>query len=430
MSSVTTTFSPTRGPRFGPPAVVEAARRDTARLAVGATAVAVAGLPLIVPHGPANTSPVDALIVAAIGATLLWGSANGHRFRFPYAFGLMLFVVGGALGALAGPVPGSGLTALSQDFLVIAWCWTLFNVASTPDRLRTLLQTWAYSSVAWAIVLFMGLLAANPTLTGQTARNAGRTALTLHDPNIAANYYVISMMIICATQRPRRRSARYFAYGLLAAALFTTGSNSGVVALVLGITVTGLVALYRRAGVTAAIVGLAFVLLSGFAIASNVSFKSIETKAHDSRYTFVREGLGRGDKSVSQRQTLLHESTHLYETGGILGQGPGSTKTRLGAEMAPFVKEAHNDYFAALTERGVIGFLGLCLFFGAVWIGSFSLLSPRISAGFAAVVVRPGALLGAVAGTMATSAVYELLHTRHVWALFALVAAVVVWGRK
>jgi hypothetical protein len=430
MSSVATTFSPNRKPRFGAAEAAGVARRDTARLAVGVAAAAVAALPMIVPNGPANTSPVDVLVVAAIGTTLLWASTSGHRFQFPYAFGLLLFVVGGGLGALAGPVPGSGLTALSQDMLVIAWCWTLFNVASTPERLRTLLQTWAYSSVVWTIVLFVGLLAGNTTLTGQTARNAGRTALTLHDPNIAANYYVISMMIICATQRPRRRSARFLAYGLLVAALFTTGSNSGAVSLVLALTVMGLVSLYRRAGAVTALSGLAFVLLSGFLIATNVSLKSIEARAHDSHYTFIREGLGRGDKSVSQRQTLLHESTHLYETGGILGQGPDSTKVRLGAEMAPFVKEAHNDYFAALTERGVIGFLGLLLFVGSVWIRGFSLLSRRISAGYASVIVRPGALLGAVAGTMATSAVYELLHTRHVWALFALVAAVVVWGRK
>jgi len=53
-----------------------------------------------------------------------------------------------------------------------------------------------------------------------------------------------------------------------------------------------------------------------------------------------------------------------------------------------------------------------------------------MSAGYRAVIVRPGALLGAVAGTMATSAVYEMLHVRHVWTLFAIVAAIFVWGNK
>jgi O-antigen ligase len=304
------------------------------------------------------------------------------------------------------------------------------NVASSPHRLRILLQTWAYSSVAWSLVLFAGLLGGSTALAGQTTRNAGRAALTFVDPNTAANYYVISIMIICATQRPRRRSARLLAYGMLVGATFTTGSNSGAVSLVLAVAVTSLVTLYRRFGGTAAISGFAFIVLCGWLIATNVSLSSIEQKAHDSSYTFVREGVGRGQKSVSQRQMLLHESAHLYETGGLLGQGPVSTKTRLDAEMAPFVKEAHNDYFAALTERGLIGLFGLFLLLGGVALRALSLLSSRIGPRYAAVVVRPGALVGAVVGTMATSAVYELLHVRHVWALFAIVAAIFVWGRE
>lgn len=430
MSSIASTFSPTAARRLQARAAAGVLQRDRSRLALGASATAVVALPLVVPRGPANTSPADLWIVLAIGAVLLWLGVSRQRCRFPYGVALALFMAGGALGALAGPVPGSGLVALSQDLLLLVWCWTLVNVASSPERLRTLLYTWAYSSIAWAVVLFGGLLSGSALIAGQSTRNGGRAALTFFDPNIAANYYVISMMIICATQRPRRRPARFLAYGLLAAALFTTGSNSGILSLVLAVTLASLVSLYRRAGAQAALAGVAFVVLAGFLIATNVSLSSIEAKAHNSSYTFVREGIGRGDKSVSQRQMLLHESAHLYETGGLLGQGPDSTKTRLGAEMAGFVKEAHNDYFAALTERGLIGFLGLCLLVGSILFRAGSLLSPRLSAAYAAVVVRPGPLVGAVAGTMATSAVYELYHIRHVWALFALVAAIGIWGRE
>jgi len=171
-------------------------------------------------------------------------------------------------------------------------------------------------------------------------------------------------------------------------------------------------------------------VLGGYLVAANVSLTSIEAKAHDSKYSFLREGIGRGDKSVSQRETLVQESTRLYETGGLLGQGPVSTKFRLEAEMAPFEKEAHNDYFAALTERGPIGFLGLLLLVLSIGIRAFCVASRRLSTGFAAIVVRPNALFGAVVGTMAASTVYELLHVRQVWALFAFVAAIFVWGRE
>jgi hypothetical protein len=50
--------------------------------------------------------------------------------------------------------------------------------------------------------------------------------------------------------------------------------------------------------------------------------------------------------------------------------------------------------------------------------------------GFAGIVVRPNALVGAVAGTLVAGTVYELLHVRHVWALFAIVAALSIWGRE
>ena len=38
-----------------------------------------------------------------------------------------------------------------------------------------------------------------------------------------------------------------------------------------------------------------------------------------------------------------------------LGLGPGGTKAALVAEQSPYVKEAHNDYLAAVVERGVLG---------------------------------------------------------------------------
>ena len=50
----------------------------------------------------------------------------------------------------------------------------------------------------------------------------------------------------------------------------------------------------------------------------------------------------------------------------------------------------------------------------------------------ASVVVRPNALVGAFAGTLVAMAVIELLHVRHVWTLFAFVAALSIqeWERR
>jgi MFS family permease len=398
------------------------------RFAVAVTAVAVALLPLAVPTGPANVAPIDGFIAAAFGASLLWAGTIGWRWQFPYAVAVGLSMLGGALGALAGPVPNAGLIAITQDVVLIVWCWTVANIAHSPTNLRVLLKTWAYSGIAWAVVAFVGLATGSSLLTGQIERQGSRVQITLADPSYAANYFLVSIMIMWATGHPRPRAVRWAAYALLVAAILTTGSNSGMVGLLVGTLVATALGTYRRMGMIPAMTLAACLILCSYVAASTVDLASIQNRAHESRYSFVRDGIGRSPQSVGQRETLLQESIHLYRTGSPLGRGPVSTKPRLEAEMAPLIKEAHDDYFAALLERGIIGFVGVFLLVGSIALRSISVVKEKLSEPFAEVVVRPNALVGAVAGTLVAGTVYELLHVRHVWALFAFVATLYLWG--
>lgn len=393
------------------------------RLALGAMAVAIAFLPFLVPRGPGGTAPLDVLVAASLFACLLWAGASSHRWRFPYVVPMALFLLGGMLGALAGPVPRAGLLAVTQDAVLLAWAWALANLASSTRGLKTLAAAWVYSSIVWAIVLFVGLGLGLSALTGQTPADGSRTTLTFGDPNISANYYFISFMLMWATGYPRHRVFRLSAYALLVAALISTGSNSGIVSLILGITVAWALAVYRRAGIAPAVAAIAVAVVGGYFAATHVSLTSIQEQAAASRYPILRDGIGRGQVSVSQRDTLLQESVLLYHTGGPLGQGPASTKPRLDAEIAPLVKEAHDDYLAGLLERGAVGLIGVLLLVSSVAWRSLSACAAPLSGRLTTAVVRPNALAGAVAGTLVAAAVYELLHLRHVWALFALVAA-------
>jgi O-antigen ligase len=403
---------------------------DGERLALGLTAVAVAMLPLLTPGGPGNLAPVDPLIALALAGCLLWAGKSGHRLRFPYVAPMALLVAGGALGALAGPVPKDGIVALSQDLWLVAWCWAVANLASSHERLKVLLATWAYSAIAWAVALFAGLIAGASALTGQTASEGSRTALTFGDPSYCASYFFISIMIIWASKYPRRRSMRVAAYALLIAALVSTGSNSGMVSVIVGVATAAVIGIYLRRGLVPAVAAFAVLLLGGFVVASSVSWTEIQRNAHRSQYAFLRDGIGRGYASAAHREALFQQGIELYRTGGPLGQGPVSTKFRLRSEMAPLAKEAHDDYLAALIERGLLGLLGFTLLVGALVLRIHNLARDRLDEGFAAVVVRPNALIGAIAGTLAAMAVYELLHVRHVWAMFAFVAALYLWGRR
>jgi hypothetical protein len=400
------------------------------KLAVGSAAAAVALMPLLVPGGPSNLAPVDLFILAALLAAMLWTSFSGHRWRFPYLAAIGVFIAGGAVGALRGPVPGAGAIALVQDVLLLLWCWTLVNVASSAERLGTIARTWAYSSVVWAVLLLAGLATGTTVLTGQTAREGSRTSLTFVDPNISANYWVLSLMVIWATGRPRHRGWRAFAYAGLLVGIGSSGSSGGLISLVVAVAVAGCLGLYRRAGIVPALTAAALGSLVFLAVASQVSLTNIESRAAGSKYAFIRDGIGRGAQSEEFRGALLRESGGLYLSSGALGAGPVSTKVRLNQEQAPVVKEAHDDYLAALLERGALGLAGLLLLLASVGVRGLGVSAGRLSPAFDAVVVRPNALLGAAAGTFVAASVYEVLHVRHVWALFALIAALSIWGRE
>lgn len=418
-----------------PPLSSEAGRAEqwasgTEKLALAATAIGVAMLPLLQPLGPGNVSPVDALIALSLALTLVWAGSLHYRIRLPYALSVGVLIMGGIVAALAGPVPAEGLLAVVQDLVLLAWCAALANLARTPQGLRTVLETWVWSSIAWAALLVVALAFGNETITGITASEGGRTSLTFGDPNYSANYFFVSMMIICAVRRPSHRAARVGAYVLLLVAWALAGSNSGLVSLSVALVVIALLSMFRRWGLVPTVALAGLFVLGGYGAVTQGNLGEIQQSARFSTSRVVRDWVGRSAQSSNDRRRLFLESVDLYYDGGLLGRGPVSTKPRLAAAQAPYVKEAHDDYLASLLERGLIGALGLFLLISAVVARTFTVVSRPLAASFAEVVPRPAALAGAVVGCLAAGFVYELLHVRHVWALFAIIAGLYLWGRE
>jgi hypothetical protein len=175
----------------------------------------------------------------------------------------------------------------------------------------------------------------------------------LADPSYAANYLFISIMIMWAIGRPRHRVFRYGAYALLLTVIAMTGSNSGVVAVIVGTVVAATLGIYRRSGIMPAITALAFIVLAGYFVTSQISLTTIETKAHDSRYAFVRNGMDAVPASSSAASSSRRASASTArETRSARGP-PDEATTAQGDGPR---KEAHDDYVAALIERGALGF--------------------------------------------------------------------------
>jgi O-antigen ligase len=107
-----------------------------------------------------------------------------------------------------------------------------------------------------------------------------------------------------------------------------------------------------------------------------------------------------------------------------------ATKSVLRAELAPYPKEAHDDWTAALVERGVLGVAGLLLLAGEIVLRASRVGSPRrLGPGLAAALPAPGYLIGALATLAIYSFTHEILHDRTAWTLLGVLAAFSLWGR-
>jgi hypothetical protein len=408
-------------PAFRAPARIAAPALD-AGLPAAVAGIAIAAMPLLRPALPGNSALADLAIAAAILATLLWAGWTRVRLRLPYAVAMAALMAAGAGAALLGSDPGSGLLAVIQDFFLFAWCFALANLLRFTPALRTVLGVWAWSSMVWAALLIGAVLTGHQDIAGITARYGGRASLTFGDANLAGSYFVVGFMVMWAAGVPRRRVMRTIGLVLLAAAILLTGSNGGLLALGLAIIVTLSIRLVARAGVMAALAlliptGLGVILLSG-----SVQFQRIQEWTHDQAPQVLQDSIGRSGESVAGRELLLSEEIGLLQQGGLIGNGPASTKSLLIASAVPYPKEAHQDYVASVVERGLLGGIGLLILISSLIVRSRMALGPK-AADIARAVPQPAALVGALAGMALAANFYEVLHFRHVWALFAVIAA-------
>src|SRR6185436_19045884 len=214
------------------------------------------------------------------------------------------------------------------------------------SALSAVLGTWAWSAIGWSGVLLV-----------QAARGSDltRTALTFGNPNLAASYLLVSLMVVVACGRPRRRGLRVAACVLIVGAILATGSLAGLVGLVVaGLSLT-LLTIVRRAGIVPAVgTALCLVIAVGL-VAGWMARTNVLGEAASSPNVLIRHSVGRADESSQHRDSLYQEEFGLFWNGSIWGIGPGATEELLGQGQSTQTKEAHNDYIAVLVERGVLG---------------------------------------------------------------------------
>jgi O-antigen ligase/polysaccharide polymerase Wzy-like membrane protein len=395
---------------------------------------AVWSLPMLRPAGPGNTGPADLVLAVSLIACALWLSGHGRLARFPYAAPVGLAILAGALASTAvytgGYVSiGGGLLTLGQDVFVWILAVAIASVGQEPALIRTVTRAWAISATCWAALMIIGVFGHISLLSGETLRDGTRAAFTLGDPNVAADYFVCSLLVLRAAQYPRRRVLRWICCAVIVTAVALTGSNGGVLALALATALGGIFRLAKHRGLAPAILAAAAITLGGALIVPHISMQTIVLKAQAS-LPLLKDSIGRQAESSGSRSMILSETATLYFTADTpLGIGTNSTKSDFQAHQYAYVKEAHDDYAAALVERGLLGGIALILLLLMIGARCLRIASRPLRPAYADIIPRPE-LLGAAAISVFISALfYQVMHFRHVWMLFGLIAALDLWGR-
>lgn len=411
------------------------------RVALVLAAAAVSTLSFLQPTGPGNSSPTDAALVVAIGAVAVWAYVSRSRIRTPFGISVGLLIIAGCISGIVGPAlrattgpvdvsyPENALLAVTQDLFLLCWCLALVNLARSATALRVILAAWIYGAAVAAALLVVGVVFGITALSGISPHLGVRAQGHFGDPNMAANYFALSIFVLWSSANPRRTWLRACLLALFMVAMVFTGSNGAFLNLGIGIAFVLLVEVRRRFGLMAVVAAacLALVIVAGTAKLVNVV--DIQRSARDSGIPILHDWIGRSDSSASQRVVILQEAWNLFQQSGPIGAGPNSTKALLQDSLAPYPHQAHDDYVAAVVERGVLGGIALIVLICAIAFRAGQVLRGRLRPDFAAVVPRREPLIGALLGLAVAAAYYEVLHFRHLWALLAVIAILHLWGR-
>jgi O-antigen ligase len=393
-------------------------------------AATVALLPLLVPAGPGESAPVDALALLYILLALAALIRRGRSVHLP-ANGALALIAGASLLATASSLDlaASLLSILVEAYLVLLLVCVANDLGGDRRGIGIVLAVWSLAALGWTALLVGSSLELLPQglqeLLGAGSPSGGdRVAGASKNPNLAASYLMISFFVVLASPWPRRRPARLAAAGWLLFGVYVTGSNGALLGLVAGVAVLAVAAVLRagrtrgqRFGVIGAclVAGtlLATILLLAVGVPT-VEVAAVQDVARREQDGVFGDSLGRLDRSVPGRLELWTEAWRGAGARVLVGVGPGS------APLIPLAattlrKGLHNDYLAFLIERGVLGLLGLLGFCTVLlrWCGRLLGASVQGLAGLA----------GGVVANLLLAASHESFHFRHVWVLFGLVWA-------
>jgi O-antigen ligase len=410
-----------------------------ARVNLWLLSATIALLPLLVPRGPAQSAPVDAVALLFILFCLGGLLGRGRPLHLPAKGPLALIMAASVVATAASlSLSDSLLSLLIEAYLVLLFLCVANDLADDRSALRTVLTVWTVAALIWAAVyvgFYYHLLPEGlQQLLVENSKGGGyRVSGASKNPNLAASYMMTSFFVLLSSPWPRRRLARLGAAGFLLLAVYVTGSNGALFGLIAGMAVLAVAACLRGSRTprqhlqvvgAAMVIGVAM-LATGLVLVGipQVGVADVQAVAAQERGGLLQGNLGRLDRSVSSRLTIWSNAWNGTGSRVLVGVGPDAApKIPFGARTVG--RGLHNDYLAFLIERGLLGLLGLLAFCAIMlrWSGRLLAPWPQEDAGGRWSVAG---LAGAVVANLVLATNHESFHFRHVWVLFGL-----VWAAK
>jgi O-antigen ligase len=362
--------------------------------------------PIVYPSLPFNTAALDYINLAFGSLFLLYGALGRKKLQVRLLLQFTLLILASLIAMFNSPVLRISILTLAKDIYLFGFFLLLYNLIDSERDMRLLLRFWLFvASLEGGLALanvygnFWLVPTADPTRANGTFENG----------NMLASYVGVTFFFVFQRYFDMGWLGRALAGLLIFGGIYATKSMSAMLGFLLGMMLLIVGYWWQGSWQQRLKLGMGGLML---AAAVTVSLPMImQTK------NFV----DRAPRSSEERFEIWQAG---YESffAHPMGVGPGAFKY---VGHSPYNAEGtrtelHSDYMGALVERGVLGLFAYLAFVSTV----ISMVVYCLKQAETEREFLWGLGMAAVSMFIFTNALtHEVMHDRHVWVAFAIIAA-------
>ncbi|MBW2995513.1 O-antigen ligase family protein [Candidatus Woesearchaeota archaeon] len=324
------------------------------------------------------------------------------ELQIPLLIPISVILIGSLFSMFNAQVPLQNSLALIVDMYLFIFFIVLYNIIVTKRDLKFFILFWLIFAA------LHGCFMSGDFLLSISKRSIG----TFLNPNMASSYIGLSFFLLFQPYVKISKFLKWLFGIFILGGMLATKSLAGFIGFLIVAMAVMILYWYRARNFSITKLSIIILIIAILALAVYPRVAKIPNlfsrfqKAHDSRISIWKAGL----------DTLIKNPLGA-------GIGPAGFK-----EVGPEVegpkgvfekKELHSDWLSFLVERGIFGFLGIVMLFGAI---AKMLIEIIKSADSNQEFLWMLGLIGMFLFSLSFSFTHEVLHFRHVWCSFALIA--------